>query len=69
MRNLSVRRVLMGLAAPVLALVVAFVITSLVLLIFGDPVGVEKPSGPHTDASDTRSLKAELSEHLVDQRA
>jgi general nucleoside transport system permease protein len=39
-RNLSVRRVLMGLAAPVLALVVAFVITSLVLLVFGDPVGV-----------------------------
>ncbi|GAB3433882.1 ABC transporter permease [Phycicoccus ginsengisoli] len=39
MNRLSPRRVLLGLAAPVLALVVAFVITSLILALFGDPVG------------------------------
>jgi general nucleoside transport system permease protein len=38
-KNLTPRRVLMTLAAPILALVVAFVITSLVLVVFGDPVG------------------------------
>ena len=39
MNRLNPRRVLLGLAAPVLALVVAFVITSLILALFGDPVG------------------------------
>ena len=38
MRQLNVRRILMGLAAPVLALVVAFIVTSLVLASVGDPV-------------------------------
>ena len=39
MNRLNPRRILLGLAAPVLALVVAFVITSLILALFGDPVG------------------------------
>ena len=39
MKQLNVRRVLMSLAAPVLALVVAFAVTSLILRLFGDPVG------------------------------
>lgn len=38
MKSLNVRRILMSLAAPVLALVVAFVVTSLVLVAVGDPV-------------------------------
>jgi ABC-type uncharacterized transport system permease subunit len=38
MNRLSPRRIGLALAAPVLALVVAFVITSLVLTLFGDPV-------------------------------
>jgi ABC-type uncharacterized transport system permease subunit len=37
-KSLNVRRILMSLAAPVLALVVAFVVTSLVLVAVGDPV-------------------------------
>ena len=39
MKALNVRRIVMSLAAPVLALVVAFVVTSLILQLFGDPVG------------------------------
>ena len=39
MKSLNVRRILMSVAAPVLALVVAFVVTSLVLVAVGDPVG------------------------------
>ncbi|MFC8501921.1 ABC transporter permease [Pedococcus sp. NPDC057267] len=39
MKRLNPRRILLGLAAPVLALVVAFVITSLILALFRDPVG------------------------------
>ena len=37
--KLSLRRLLLTLAAPVLAIVVAFVVTSLVLVLVGDPVG------------------------------
>jgi simple sugar transport system permease protein len=37
--SLNVRRIGMSVAAPVLALVVAFVVTSLVLVAVGDPVG------------------------------
>ena len=39
MSALNPRRILMSVAAPVLALVVAFVVTSLVLVAVGDPVG------------------------------
>jgi len=39
MRRLDARRIALGLAAPVLAIVVAFVVTSLILLLAGDPVG------------------------------
>ena len=39
MTALNPRRILMSVAAPVLALVVAFVVTSLVLVAVGDPVG------------------------------
>ena len=39
MRRLDARRIALGLAAPVLAVVVAFVVTSLILLLAGDPVG------------------------------
>ncbi len=39
MTALNPRRVLLSVAAPVLALVVAFVVTSLVLVAVGDPVG------------------------------
>lgn len=39
MSGLNPRRILMSVAAPVLALVVAFVVTSLVLVAVGDPVG------------------------------
>jgi simple sugar transport system permease protein len=39
MRRIDVRRVGLGLAAPLLAIVVAFVVTSLILLLAGDPVG------------------------------
>ncbi len=39
MRRLDLRRIGLGLAAPVLAIVVAFVVTSLILLLAGDPVG------------------------------
>ncbi len=39
MRNLDLRRVGLSLAAPVLAVVVAFVVTSLILVSVGDPVG------------------------------
>jgi simple sugar transport system permease protein len=39
MRTLNPRRIVLSLAAPVLALVVAFVVTSVILLAFGDPVG------------------------------
>ena len=39
MKSLDLRRIVMSLAAPVLALVVAFVVTSLVLVAVGDPVG------------------------------
>jgi general nucleoside transport system permease protein len=39
MRRLDLRRIGLGLAAPLLAIVVAFVVTSLILLIAGDPVG------------------------------
>jgi simple sugar transport system permease protein len=38
MRTLNLRRILLSVAAPVLALVVAFVVTSLVLVAVGDPV-------------------------------
>ena len=38
MNRLNPRRIAMSLAAPLLALVVAFVVTSLVLTLFGDPV-------------------------------
>ncbi len=38
MKSLNLRRIAMSLAAPVLALVVAFAVTSLVLTLFGDPV-------------------------------
>jgi general nucleoside transport system permease protein len=38
MTRLNPRRIAMSLAAPLLALVVAFVVTSLVLTLFGDPV-------------------------------
>jgi simple sugar transport system permease protein len=38
MKRLNPRRIAMSLAAPLLALVVAFVVTSLVLTLFGDPV-------------------------------
>jgi simple sugar transport system permease protein len=39
MRRLDLRRIGLGLAAPLLAIVVAFVVTSLILLVAGDPVG------------------------------
>jgi ABC-type uncharacterized transport system permease subunit len=39
MRRIDLRRVGLGLAAPLLAIVVAFVVTSLILLVAGDPVG------------------------------
>jgi simple sugar transport system permease protein len=39
MKRIDLRRVALGLAAPLLAIVVAFVVTSLILLIAGDPVG------------------------------
>ena len=39
MRRLDLRRIGLGLAAPLLAIVVAFVVTSLILLLAGDPVG------------------------------
>ena len=39
MKRIDPRRVALGLAAPLLAIVVAFVVTSLILLIAGDPVG------------------------------
>jgi general nucleoside transport system permease protein len=39
MRRIDFRRVGLGLAAPLLAILVAFVVTSLILLIAGDPVG------------------------------
>jgi len=39
MRRLDLRRVGLGLAAPLLAILVAFIVTSLILLIAGDPVG------------------------------
>jgi general nucleoside transport system permease protein len=39
MTRLSPRRLLLGVAAPALALVVAFVVTSAILLALGDPVG------------------------------
>jgi simple sugar transport system permease protein len=39
MRRLDARRIGLGLAAPLLAIIVAFVVTSLILLIAGDPVG------------------------------
>ena len=38
MTRFSPRKVLLGLAAPVLALVVAFLVTSAILLVLGDPV-------------------------------
>ncbi|NNM46478.1 ABC transporter permease [Knoellia koreensis] len=38
MNRLNPRRILLGLSAPVLALIVAFVITSIILVLFGDPV-------------------------------
>ncbi len=38
MRTINPRRLVLGVAAPVLALVVAFVVTSLVLVAVGDPV-------------------------------
>ena len=38
MKSINVRRIVMSLAAPVLALLVAFVVTSLVLVAVGDPV-------------------------------
>src|SRR5580765_2685404 len=38
MRTLSPRRIVLSIAAPVLALVVAFIVTSLVLVAVGDPV-------------------------------
>ena len=38
MKRIDLRRVALGLAAPLLAIVVAFVVTSLILLIAGDPV-------------------------------
>lgn len=37
--RLGLRRILMGLAAPVLAIVVAVLVTSLILFVAGDPVG------------------------------
>ncbi|HEU4331474.1 MAG TPA: ABC transporter permease [Lapillicoccus sp.] len=39
MRRLDLRRIGLGLAAPLLAIIVAFVVTSLILLVAGDPVG------------------------------
>ena len=39
MNRLNPRRLLLGVAAPVLALVVAFLVTSAILLVLGDPVG------------------------------
>ena len=39
MSRFNPRKALLGVAAPVLALLVAFLITSLLLLLFGDPVG------------------------------
>ena len=39
MKRLDPRRIGLGLAAPLLAIVVAFVVTSLILLLAGDPVG------------------------------
>jgi simple sugar transport system permease protein len=39
MKRIDPRRVALGLAAPLLAIVVAFVVTSLILLVAGDPVG------------------------------
>ncbi len=39
MRRIDFRRVGLGLAAPLLAILVAFVVTSLILLVAGDPVG------------------------------
>jgi general nucleoside transport system permease protein len=39
MRRLDLRRIGLCLAAPLLAIVVAFVVTSLILLLAGDPVG------------------------------
>ncbi|HEU4999310.1 MAG TPA: ABC transporter permease [Lapillicoccus sp.] len=39
MRRLDLRRIGLGLAAPLLAIIVAFVVTSLILLLAGDPVG------------------------------
>ena len=39
MRRIDLRRVGLGLAAPLLAILVAFIVTSLILLIAGDPVG------------------------------
>ncbi|HWI34676.1 MAG TPA: ABC transporter permease, partial [Lapillicoccus sp.] len=39
MRRIDFRRVGLGLAAPLLAIAVAFVVTSLILLVAGDPVG------------------------------
>src|SRR6476660_629943 len=38
MRTLSPRRIVLSIAAPVLALLVAFIVTSLVLVAVGDPV-------------------------------
>ncbi len=37
--TLDLRRVALGLAAPLLAILVAFVVTSLILIIARDPVG------------------------------
>ncbi|MEO6997764.1 MAG: ABC transporter permease [Terracoccus sp.] len=37
--RLGVRRILMGAAAPLLAIVVAVIVTSIILLVAGDPVG------------------------------
>ncbi|KGN31032.1 sugar ABC transporter permease [Knoellia sinensis KCTC 19936] len=39
MNRINPRKALLGIAAPVLALLVAFLITSLLLVLFGDPVG------------------------------
>ena len=39
MNRLNPRRLALGVAAPLLALVVAFVVTSGILLALGDPVG------------------------------
>ena len=39
MRALTPRRIVLSLAAPLLALVVAFIVTSVILVAFGDPVG------------------------------